>query len=202
MKTCSIAGCTSRVNARGWCTKHYQRWKNRGDPLAVAWERGNPQANFWAKVDRRGPEECWPWLAYKDPDGYGHFAVPVNGRQNDTPAHRYAYELEVGLIPDGHHIDHTCHNKDRDCPAGVRCLHRRCCNPAHLEPVLPGENIRRAPVSPGQRRAVSQRAKTHCPKGHPYNEVNTRIEGGEKRLRRCRSCERMRKGLPELVSAS
>lgn len=33
MKICSIEGCDSRIQARGWCSKHYKRWRQHGDPL-------------------------------------------------------------------------------------------------------------------------------------------------------------------------
>ena len=33
---CTIEGCSSKVAARGWCSKHYYRWRKYGDPLAVA----------------------------------------------------------------------------------------------------------------------------------------------------------------------
>lgn len=29
---CSAGGCSSAVTARGWCAKHYQRWRRHGDP--------------------------------------------------------------------------------------------------------------------------------------------------------------------------
>jgi hypothetical protein len=58
--------------------------------------------------------------------------------------------------------------------------------PAHLEPVPPGENTRRG------KWGNHQREKTHCPKGHPYDEANTRryrhITGGM--ARQCRACHR------------
>jgi len=186
-----IDGCTSPQRARGWCSKHYQRWSNHGDPNQVAWERNNPHANFWVKVDRRGPDECWQWLAYKDDGGYGHFMVTVGTRQRDVAAHRMAYQLEVGRIPDGLQIDHVCHTNDKTCLGGITCPHRGCVNPAHLEPVLPVENIRRAPISPGQRRAAQQRAKTHCAQGHPYDEANTYVDSNG--YRACRACNNGRK---------
>lgn len=33
--TCSIRGCKGKVRARGWCEKHYRRWRVHGDPLTV-----------------------------------------------------------------------------------------------------------------------------------------------------------------------
>lgn len=39
---CTIEGCERAAITRGFCTKHYQRWKNHGDPLHVVdRSRGN-----------------------------------------------------------------------------------------------------------------------------------------------------------------
>ena len=70
-------------------------------------------------------------------------------------AHRLVYEMTVGPIPKGLCIDHLCRNTV-------------CCNPAHLEPVTNGENIRR-----GRKPGSHNRNKTHCSKGHPFDEANT-----------------------------
>jgi HNH endonuclease len=117
---------------------------------------------FWPRVDRRGPEECWPWLGAVS-HGYGVF--PFSAEQSAARAHRVAYELLIGEIPDGLTIDHLCRNK-------------LCQNPAHMEPVTGGENTRRAHA-----------AITHCPAGHPYDEANTyRVNS----TRYCRACGRAR----------
>jgi len=42
-RTCSIDGCDSKRVARGWCDKHYRRWKNSGDPLVLPPRRLPPQ---------------------------------------------------------------------------------------------------------------------------------------------------------------
>lgn len=73
---------------------------------------------FWEKVDRAGgPEACWPWRSGTDRDGYGRFTVSRSLR--GTGAHRMAYELCVGEIPDGMCVCHACDNP-------------LCCNPSHL----------------------------------------------------------------------
>lgn len=68
---------------------------------------------FWNKVDIRGDDECWPWLACRV-GGYGHIF-------NDRPriAHRVGWELVYGPIPDGLCVLHSCDNPP-------------CCNPEHL----------------------------------------------------------------------
>lgn len=72
---------------------------------------------FAAKVDVRGPLECWPWRA-KAVARYGYGRMTA-GRGRYLRAHQVAWALENGPIPDGVGVLHSCDN-----PA--------CCNPAHL----------------------------------------------------------------------
>jgi hypothetical protein len=88
-------------------------------------------------------------------------------------AHRAVYEMEVGPIADGLEIDHLCRN-------------RGCVNPAHLEPVTHKENVLRGATVPGL-----NAVKTHCLRGHEFDEENTRhIARNGRRV--CRACMRER----------
>jgi hypothetical protein len=154
-----IEGCDrTDVEARGWCLLHYSRWRFKGD---VSWQPSTVEDRFWEKVDKT--ETCWLWTGSLCSSGYGNF------RDNRVlkPAHRYSYELITGPIPDGKQLDHTCHKNDGSCSGGVTCVHRRCVNPSHLDPVTSQENTDRGLSG------SYQRAKTHCPKNHEYTAENT-----------------------------
>lgn len=130
---------------------------------------GNVPARLWSRVDRSGgPHTCWLWLGRTNAKGYGRITVNGQGRF----VHRVAYELLVGPIPDGLQIDHV---------KASGCTNRNCVNPEHLEPVTSRENNLRSDC-------VSARnaAKTHCPKGHPYDDDNTYMtKAGTRQCRRC-----------------
>ena len=121
---------------------------------------------FLAKIVA-SPNGCWIWQAAIKSDGYGVFWV--NGRT--VRAHRFAYEMFVGPIPDGLQTDHLCRN-------------RNCVNPAHLEPVTNQENFRRGEGG------KHKRDKTHCPQGHPYAGENLYVKPNG--YRECRICQRTR----------
>ena len=139
----------------------------------------DPAEHLLAKVEV-GPGDCLLWTGYVDPKGYPRISIP--GRKA-AHAYRVAYELFVGPIPDGLTLDHTCHNGDPDCPGGTTCRHRRCVNPAHLEPVSQRENILR-----GKSRSAVLARRTHCPNGHPFDDANTYVTRAG--VRHCRACKR------------
>lgn len=146
--------------ARGWCGTHYMQWlRGRVPHLRLTVEE-----RFWSKVDRQGPDECWPWIDQLDSKGYGRFKL--NGHY--PVASRVAWELTVGPIPEGLKLDHLCRNPP-------------CVNPAHLEPVPQKENVRRGLMGV---------LRTHCPNDHEYVESTTKID--RKGHRVCRICERER----------
>lgn len=131
-------GCSKPAVARGLCNTHWAAWRrSQGDGFISLY--GDPVARFWPKVDKRGPDECWPWLANIEPTGYGTYQTTYQGVRF-TKAHRFAYCVTVGPVPKDLDLDHLCHTRDKSCRAKNECLHRRCCNPAHLEPVTHREN--------------------------------------------------------------
>jgi len=76
------------------------------------------------------PDRCWNWTGLRNSNGYGRSQITQAKRQLYRMAHRLAWELMVGPIPQGFALDH-------------RCLNKLCCNPAHLECVTMEENWRR-----------------------------------------------------------
>lgn len=105
---------------------------------------------FWNKVERRGSDECWPWLGGKL-KGYGQFWVtPQNVR-----SHVVAHILNGGRFDKGPEIRH------------VKCRNPCCCNPAHLDDGTSQDNaddmMRDGTVSRGEKR--SELLRRILPKG-------------------------------------
>ncbi len=99
---------------------------------------------------------CHLWSGAVGGNGYGTFWK--DGKV--IHAHRASYEMFVGAIPIGLHIDHLCKQK-------------LCVNPDHLEAVTQGENNRR-------------NTRTHCRKGHMFTADNSLTAGRISRT--CKTC--------------
>lgn len=120
-----------------------------------------------ARIERDPNSGCWLWSGNIKKSGYGYVWLSATKR---ACAHRYVYELHRGPVPDGLQLDHLCR---------TRC----CVNPNHLEPVTARENARRGETG------NHLRSRTHCPQGHPYDDVNTRYTMVGSRM--CRECVRI-----------
>jgi hypothetical protein len=205
---CRVPGCGRPAWVKQLCRAHYHRLNRYGDPLkgvcacgcgeaisvdpswvglfyidghginniALSVEERLRQSVIAQPVSQRGrvyydlTDDCLIWTGPRNPQGYGHMYLKEPGRKRTGRSllvHRAAYELAHG---EGSAftltIDHLC---------GVPL----CCNPNHLDAVSHTENVKRAAA-----------VILACPKGHPYDEINTlRNEHGH---RICRQCNRNR----------
>lgn len=136
-----------------------------------------PEERFWSHVERRGPEECWPWTGAQDGHGYGCMMMGRRGiNRRVVKAYRVAYELLIGKVPEGLQLDHLCRNPI-------------CVNPKHLEPVTSKENTMR-----GNNQTVRQSQQTHCLRGHFLSK-----EHYYRGKRQCRPCVLLRSKLKTRV---
>lgn len=75
--------------------------------------------DLWAKIDTRGPGDCWPWTGGRNSSGYGAKRMSVDGKHVSRLVHRMVWEIFNSDIPDGLVVCHKCDVKT-------------CCNPAHM----------------------------------------------------------------------
>lgn len=123
---------------------------------------------------RTTPEgDCLIWTGNLDKNGYGRY----KHKGREWPAHRLAWAVARGPVPEGLHIDHLCFNK-------------RCVKVEHLEPVTPAENSRRSNYH------HKGGSPTEFPCGHPRTPENShmlcttksRKRGHNRRYGACKAC--------------
>lgn len=120
---------------------------------------------------------CWLWTGAKKATGYGFIRVVGVGMRG---AHRIAYELANGPIPEGMVVRHTCDNP-------------RCVRPDHLIVGTVADNVRDC-AERGRRfhqRGYRRPLKATCKRGHPMTPENTYSRPGRIQHRTCRICTQM-----------
>lgn len=122
-RPCVVCGLPYKPLRREMCRKHYRRTLANGTPellraLGVS-DQEALRIHGWI-VDTKG---CWLWKGHVGDDGYGK----ITRKGRTKRAHRLAYEVWVGPIPEDMLLRHSC-----DTPL--------CINPEHLEPGTPKQN--------------------------------------------------------------
>jgi hypothetical protein len=85
--------------------------------------RNTPEV-LWSKVDKRGQDECWPWLGWRNSQGYGRFEIDGKSYY----AHRAIFALaNPGSVELSAPPSRYAHGFMRH-----KCDNPSCCNPTHL----------------------------------------------------------------------
>jgi len=135
-RTCSIDGCGRIVTARGWCRRHYERWRSHGDPITlVTAPRGALPAFIRTVFDGTAPHEpngcvLWPFGIA----GSGYPLVEWEGEKR-TVGHLVLEHFAGPRPSDRHTMGHAPHEV---------CGNRHCVAPEHLSWQTYAENLRQA----------------------------------------------------------
>ena len=125
------------------------------------------EERFWALVDKSG--DCWLWLGWKDQYGYGRIGKERSDRKELT--HRYSAMLHFPDFDPSMYVLHTCDNPS-------------CVNPDHL---FLGDQF--ANMQDMAAKGRGNAGLTHCRRGHPFDDQNTKRDHRNKRY--CYECRKV-----------
>ena len=122
MKICSVEDCNNTEKlVKSWCSKHYQRWRNYGDPLFTKKREDNlsdEKLLIWMtsapQIKKNLETGCWEWMKNRNRKGYGQTAYGVK----KVLVHRLHWKLIHKYWPTDILL-HSCDNPP-------------CINPDHL----------------------------------------------------------------------
>lgn len=141
--------------------------------VAVDW-RPSHWVAFWRRVRVDSGFKCWEWTGLVDQGGYGRLSLREKGRVRSECAHRLAWRLAYGPIPDGLCVCHRCDN-------------RRCVRIDHLFLGTPKDNTRDM-IQKGRKAEYRPPLKLLCKRGHLLAGDNLYVlKNGARGCRACRS---------------
>jgi hypothetical protein len=203
---CSITDCERPVNARGWCSMHYYRWRMHGDPHTVQVRvRADCRADGCGKsawAQGLCPMHLSRWKRHGSlllPSAAGRFWRRVD-KDGPVPEHRLdlgpcwlwtgaKIKHGYGKWWPGGESPHLAHRysyrlvigeiSDETPVLDHLCRTPSCVRPAHLEPVTSAEYSRR--------QSLFMARRTHCPQGHEFTPENTIQTSRQRRCRRCKN---------------
>lgn len=128
------------------------------------------EERFWKYVEKRGSDECWPWIGGFYPQGYGALGgVVIHGvKKTSHGAHRVSFFVANGYWP---HV------------ARHMCDHKWCVNPGHILDGTHQDNTNDM-MKRGRFRGNGLKEWTHCKYGHEFTPENTYRKPGNTQ-RRC-----------------